>query len=245
MIAPSGRGKSGCHNSIKNDLRKLKGKDIVDNAAQVSNATTIAPGMYKLDPVILAPRDKNNRETHEYYLKHTMEQAAILREVVEQAKSQYSLDSASYSACMYVKLIQEFLGYVRDTFPDIHKPIKPSTSPSGSKPSGNTKNDRISRPPSSNEKNKVEVQSRNVKSCLNKKNYESNNVCNEHVKHSVEGAKVLCYICNECMFESNHAMYLIDHVKSMNVRAKSTSKKINHRKEWKPTGKVFNSVGYK
>ncbi|GKD00849.1 retrovirus-related pol polyprotein from transposon TNT 1-94 [Tanacetum coccineum] len=88
----------------------------------MSNAATIAPGMYKLDPIILAPKVKNNREAHEYYLKHTMEQAAILREVVEQAKSRNPLDSASYSACMYVKLIQELLGYVRDTCPNIHKP---------------------------------------------------------------------------------------------------------------------------
>ncbi|GJS05977.1 retrovirus-related pol polyprotein from transposon TNT 1-94 [Tanacetum coccineum] len=168
--------------NIKNNLSKLKGKDTVDNAVQMSNATIMAPGMYKLDQIILAPRVKNNRETHEYYLKHTMEQADILRE-----------------------LIQELLSYVRDTCPNIHKPseklvmvmpinkkntvrfadtaasssnmpkvtnrpllsstgVKPSTSASGSKPSGNTKNDRILRTPSSNEKNKVEVQSRKVKS---------------------------------------------------------------------------------
>ncbi|GJS68225.1 retrovirus-related pol polyprotein from transposon TNT 1-94 [Tanacetum coccineum] len=78
--------------ALKNDVRKFKGKDIVDNVAQVSNATTIAPGMYKLDPI------------------------------VEQATSLNPLDSASYSTCKYVKLIQEFLGYVRDTCPDIHKP---------------------------------------------------------------------------------------------------------------------------
>ncbi|GKB27537.1 hypothetical protein Tco_0866938 [Tanacetum coccineum] len=247
--------------------KKLKGKEIADNAAQVSNATTIAPGMYKLDLVILAPKVKNNREAHEYYLKHTMEQAAILREVVEQAKSRNPLDSASYSACMYVKLIQELLGYVRDTCPDIHKPseklvavtpinkkkivrfadtvtssgnipkvtnrpllsstgVNPSTSASGSKPSGNTKNDRIPRTPSSNEKNKVEVQSRKVKSSLNKRNSDSKNVCNEHVKHPVKGAKALCSVCNECFFDANHAMCLIDHVNSMNVRAKSASKKM-------------------
>ncbi|GKC40280.1 hypothetical protein Tco_1052664, partial [Tanacetum coccineum] len=94
---------------------KFKGNDIVDNAAQVLNATTIAPRMYKLDPVTLASKDKNNRETHIYYLKHTLEQAAILREIVEQAKSLNPSDSASYSACKYVKLIQELLGYVRDT----------------------------------------------------------------------------------------------------------------------------------
>ncbi|GJR38096.1 hypothetical protein Tco_1213780 [Tanacetum coccineum] len=108
--------------ALKNDFRKLKGKKIADNVAQVSNVTTISPGMYKLDPVILAPKVKNNREAHEYYLKHTMEQAAILKEVVEQAKSRNPLDSASYSAYMYVKMIQELLGYVRDTCPDIHKP---------------------------------------------------------------------------------------------------------------------------
>ncbi|GJU89444.1 retrovirus-related pol polyprotein from transposon TNT 1-94 [Tanacetum coccineum] len=108
--------------TLKNDLRKLKGKDIVDNAAQVSNATTIAPGMYKLDPVTLASKDKNNRKAHIYYLKHTMEQDVILREIVKQAKSLNPLDSASYSACKHVKLIQELLGYVRDTCPDIHKP---------------------------------------------------------------------------------------------------------------------------
>ncbi|GKF38418.1 hypothetical protein Tco_0118479, partial [Tanacetum coccineum] len=78
--------------------------------------------MYKLDPVTLAPKDKNNKETHINYLKHTMEQAAILKEIVDQAKSLNPLDSASYSACKYVKLVQEFLGYVRDTCPDIHKP---------------------------------------------------------------------------------------------------------------------------
>nr|GEZ02057.1 copia protein [Tanacetum cinerariifolium] len=139
--------------NIKNDLRKLKGKDTVDNAAQMSNATTMAPGMYKLDPIILVPQ------------------------VVEQTKSRNLLDSASYSACMYVKLIQELLG------------IKPFASASGSNPSVNTKNDKISRTPSSNEKNIVGVQSRKVKSKLNKQNSDSKNVCNEHVKHPVKGIK--------------------------------------------------------
>ncbi|GJV32073.1 retrovirus-related pol polyprotein from transposon TNT 1-94 [Tanacetum coccineum] len=193
---------------VKNDLRKFKGKDIVDDAAQMSNATTIAPGMYKLDPI------------------------------VEQAKLLNPLDSASYTVCKYVKLIQELLGYVRDTCPNIPTPrVKPSTSASGSKPLGNTKNNRISRTPSSNKKNKVEVQSRKVKSSLNKNNSDSKNVCNEHVKHPVKGAKALCSICNECLFDDNHVMCLVDHVNSINMRAKSATKKNKKRKEWKPTGK--------
>ncbi|GKF33064.1 hypothetical protein Tco_0106264 [Tanacetum coccineum] len=57
-----------------------------------------ALGRYKLDPLTLATKDKNNRETHIYYLKHTMEQVAILREIVEQAISLNPLDSAFYSA---------------------------------------------------------------------------------------------------------------------------------------------------
>ncbi|GJT55887.1 retrovirus-related pol polyprotein from transposon TNT 1-94 [Tanacetum coccineum] len=142
---------------------------ITDQSASLPVKIEALRELPKLDPVILAPKVKNNKEAHEYYLKHTMEQAAILRE-----------------------LIQELLGYVRDTCPDIHKPrVNPSTSGSGSKPSGNTKNDRILRKPSSNEKNKVEVQSRKVKSSLNKSNSESKNVCNEHVKHPVKGAKAL------------------------------------------------------
>ncbi|GJV92041.1 hypothetical protein Tco_1539854 [Tanacetum coccineum] len=166
-------------------------------------AATIAPGMYKVKLVILAPKVKNNREAHEYYLMHTMEQAAILRE-----------------------LIQELLGYIRDTCPDISQPSEklvvvtpinkkktvrfadtvtssgniPKVSnltsivsigvipfylvASGSKPSGNTKNDRISQTPSSNEKYKVE--------------------------HPVKGAQALCSVCNECLFDANHAICLID-----------------------------------
>ncbi|GJU35069.1 retrovirus-related pol polyprotein from transposon TNT 1-94 [Tanacetum coccineum] len=95
--------------TFKNDLRKFKGKYIVDNDAQVSNATTIAPGMYKLDPVTLAPKDKNNKETHIYYLKHTMKQVAILREIVEQAKLLNPLDSASYSVCKHELCFLEFV----------------------------------------------------------------------------------------------------------------------------------------
>nr|GEW09725.1 putative reverse transcriptase domain-containing protein [Tanacetum cinerariifolium] len=100
--------------------------------------------------------------------------------------------------------------------------VMASTSASRSQPLGNTKKYRISQQPSSIEKNKVESQSRKVKSSLNKKNYDSNNVCNEHVqlfvKHSVKNAKTTCSIYNECLFDFNPDMCLIDHVNNMNVR---------------------------
>nr|GEU87215.1 uncharacterized mitochondrial protein AtMg00810-like [Tanacetum cinerariifolium] len=48
--------------------------------------------------------------------------------------------------------------------------VEPSTSASGSQPSGNTKKDKIQRPPSSTQKNKVEAHPRTVKSSLKNKN---------------------------------------------------------------------------
>nr|GEU79832.1 reverse transcriptase domain-containing protein [Tanacetum cinerariifolium] len=46
------------------------------------------------------------------------------------------------------------------------KGVKPSTGGSGSQPSGNTKKDKIQRPPSSTQKNKIEAHPRTVKSSL-------------------------------------------------------------------------------
>ncbi|GKC82860.1 hypothetical protein Tco_1138577 [Tanacetum coccineum] len=106
--------------SLKNDLRKLKGKE-VENAAQIPIATTVAPGMFKLDLDPLAPRLLQNREAHIYYLKHTQEQADILQGIVEQAKAKQPLDNALDLACKHATRIQESLVYVRDTCPNAIK----------------------------------------------------------------------------------------------------------------------------
>ncbi|GJZ18451.1 retrovirus-related pol polyprotein from transposon TNT 1-94 [Tanacetum coccineum] len=79
--------------SLKNDLRKLKGKETVENAAQIPIATTVAPCMLKLDLDPLALRLLQNWEAHIYYLKHTQEQADILLGIVEQAKAKHTIDN--------------------------------------------------------------------------------------------------------------------------------------------------------
>ncbi|GKF03210.1 hypothetical protein Tco_0030133, partial [Tanacetum coccineum] len=73
--------------------------------------------------------------------------------------------------------------------------VNTTTSVSGSKPSGNTKKNR--RPPSSDQKNKVEEHPRKVKSSLNKMNSVSEPISNAHVKHFVRNAKFksICAIC--------------------------------------------------
>ncbi|GJV56926.1 hypothetical protein Tco_1457931 [Tanacetum coccineum] len=66
--------------TLKNDLRKLKGKALVDN---VVTKHTIAPEMLKINVEPINPRLLNNRTAYSDYLKHTQEEAAILREIVE------------------------------------------------------------------------------------------------------------------------------------------------------------------
>ncbi|GKA11983.1 retrovirus-related pol polyprotein from transposon TNT 1-94 [Tanacetum coccineum] len=134
-----------------------------------------------------------------------------------------------------------------------------------SKPSDNTKNNRISHTSSSNKINKVEDQSRSVKSRKNKKNHVNKPECNTGVmqymlnansvsepisnalvKHSVSNAKIesLCAIYNKCLFDASHTMCLIDHLNDMNVRNKAKSNRNKKRKKWKPTGKVFTKIRY-
>ncbi|GJQ92622.1 retrovirus-related pol polyprotein from transposon TNT 1-94 [Tanacetum coccineum] len=105
--------------------------------------------------------------------------------------------------------------------------VKPTISASGSNPLGNTKNNKIMRPPCSNQKNKVEDHSRKVKSSLNKKNSIFEPINNVLVKHYVRNAKFesMCAICNKCLFDANHDMCLVDFMNDVNVHSKSKSKR--------------------
>ncbi|GJU24230.1 hypothetical protein Tco_1162851 [Tanacetum coccineum] len=78
--------------SLKNNLRKLKRKEIVENVVHIPSATTIAPGMFKIDLVPLPPRLLKNRDAHIDYLRNTQEHANILQEIVEQATVKQPLD---------------------------------------------------------------------------------------------------------------------------------------------------------
>ncbi|GKD30493.1 retrovirus-related pol polyprotein from transposon TNT 1-94, partial [Tanacetum coccineum] len=206
--------------TLKNELRKLKGKHVVDTV--------------------------NNKDAHEVYIEKATKNTDTLCGFVERVRIQNPSKPLLESTCMFTKHVQELLVYVSQTCPispkpseklvavtptnkdkrvrfskpvtsssniakqtdslktkDSNKPlltstgVKPTTSVSGSKPSGNTKNNRITRPPSSNHKNKVEDHFRKVKSSLNKMNFVSKPVSNALVKYSVRNAKFksTCAIC--------------------------------------------------
>ncbi|GKG16516.1 hypothetical protein Tco_0361473, partial [Tanacetum coccineum] len=63
----------------------------------------LAPGMYAIDVEPIPPRNRNNREVHLDYLKHLKESVETLREIVEEARVEKSLDSSLPSARLYTK----------------------------------------------------------------------------------------------------------------------------------------------
>ncbi|GKE88351.1 hypothetical protein Tco_1565826 [Tanacetum coccineum] len=107
--------------ALKDESRKLKGKDLAHN---VVSKHTIDLEMLKIDVEYLNPRLLNNRSAHSDYLKHTQEEAAILREIVEQGRSQNPLNTSLDSACKYTKQIQELLVIIRQTCPSFNNSSK-------------------------------------------------------------------------------------------------------------------------
>ncbi|GJS30083.1 retrovirus-related pol polyprotein from transposon TNT 1-94 [Tanacetum coccineum] len=191
-------------------------QDLVHTAV---NSLVAIVDYQSLEPI--SPKLLQNREAHVDYLKHTHEHADTLREIVEQAMALKPLDSDLDSACKFDIQIQDLLVYVRATCPIASKQrVISSTSASGSKPPGNTKKNRISRPTSTNKKNKVEDHLRSIKSSLNKKNHVSEPVCDANVKHSILNAnsKLICATCNECMFDAIHYLCVLDYLNDVNVR---------------------------
>ncbi|GJT56291.1 hypothetical protein Tco_0991345 [Tanacetum coccineum] len=231
--------------ALKNDLRKLKGKDLAD---KVVTKPTIDPKMLKIDVEYLNPRLLNNRSVHSNYIKHTQEEAATLREIVEQGKSQNPLNTSLDSALAVtpknkdkrVKFTEPVTssGYTitKTAYTSnivSNKPmlsstgVKPSTSASGSQPSGNTKKDKIRKTPSSTQMNKVEAHPRKVKSSFKNKDRAVQPKGTAHVQHSKRNAnsKLKCVKCNGCMLSDNHDLCVLDFIN--NVNAHKESKSIN------------------
>ncbi|GJS10804.1 retrovirus-related pol polyprotein from transposon TNT 1-94 [Tanacetum coccineum] len=86
--------------ALKDDLRKLKGKALVDNAITKHN---IDLEMLKTDVEPITPKLLNKRIAHSAYIKHTQEEAAVLRDLVEHVKANYPLNHSLESAFRKVK----------------------------------------------------------------------------------------------------------------------------------------------
>ncbi|GJZ70851.1 hypothetical protein Tco_0634702, partial [Tanacetum coccineum] len=134
--------------SLKNDLRKLKGKEIVENVVHIPSANTIAPGMFKLDLEPLPPRSCPNE-----IIPNTRKVAVTPMNNVKKVRFAKPLTSSSNS-----KQVESSNTSDSNTLVLSSIGVKYSTRNCRSKPPGNKKNGRISQTPSRNKKNKVEAQ---------------------------------------------------------------------------------------
>ncbi|GKA52243.1 retrovirus-related pol polyprotein from transposon TNT 1-94 [Tanacetum coccineum] len=103
--------------ALKDDLKKLKGKALVNNAVMKH---TIDPEMLKIDVEQITSTLLNKKTAHSAYIKHTQEEATVLRDLVKHVKSKYPLDHSLESACTYAKLIQELLTHISKTCPSVN-----------------------------------------------------------------------------------------------------------------------------
>ncbi|GKA39031.1 retrovirus-related pol polyprotein from transposon TNT 1-94 [Tanacetum coccineum] len=248
--------------ALKDELRKLKGKALVDNAV---TKHTIDTEMLKNDVEPITLNFLNNRTTHCAYIKHTQEEDAVLRDLVEHVKANYLLDHPLESACRYTKRIQDLLINISKTCPSINNSgeklvaVTPKNKDKRVRfiesvtSSGNT---NIKIASSSNlVSNKPMLSSTGVKlSTSASRSKPSGNTKKvkiqqtprtANVQHSKLNAnpKLKCVKCNDCMISDNHDLFVLDFINNVNARIKSKSaKKNSKRKFWKPTGKVLKSV---
>ncbi|GJX90598.1 hypothetical protein Tco_0343924 [Tanacetum coccineum] len=85
--------------NLRKHIESVKGENVVENDLPQNKAQVIAPGIYKLDLELLSPNVLKNRDAHIDYIKHTRENADILRELVEHVRALRPLDSDLDSVC--------------------------------------------------------------------------------------------------------------------------------------------------
>ncbi|GJW60141.1 retrovirus-related pol polyprotein from transposon TNT 1-94 [Tanacetum coccineum] len=103
--------------ALKNDLRKLKGKALVVNDVTKHPSD---PKMLKIDVEPITLKLLNKQTAHSAYIKHTQEEATVLKDLVEHVKLKHPLDQSLESACRYAKLVQELPTNISKTCPSIN-----------------------------------------------------------------------------------------------------------------------------
>nr|GEW14114.1 hypothetical protein [Tanacetum cinerariifolium] len=98
--------------ALKETLSKLKGKNVINEVVPLHS---IDPELLMIDAAPLAPKLRKNRTAHTDYIKHTLEEAATLREIVESERLVNPLNTSLDYACKYTKRIQELLLILQQT----------------------------------------------------------------------------------------------------------------------------------
>nr|GFC91099.1 hypothetical protein [Tanacetum cinerariifolium] len=101
---------------LKEQLNKLKGKAVLTEAVSLN---PIDPALLQVDVALLVPKLCKNRTAHTDYIRHTQEEAATLREIVESERLLSPLNTSLAYACKYTRRIQELLMILQQTCPSI------------------------------------------------------------------------------------------------------------------------------
>nr|GFB99157.1 hypothetical protein [Tanacetum cinerariifolium] len=102
--------------SLKEQLNKLKGKAVLTEAVFLN---PIDPALLQVDVASLVPKLRKNRTAHPDYIRHTQDEAATLREIVESERLLSLLNTSLAYACKYTRRIQELLMILQQTCPSI------------------------------------------------------------------------------------------------------------------------------
>ncbi|GKC71170.1 retrovirus-related pol polyprotein from transposon TNT 1-94, partial [Tanacetum coccineum] len=229
---------------LKDDLRKLKGKALVYN--DVTKHPSY-PEMLKIDVEPITLKLLNKKTAHSAYIKHTQEEAAVLKDLVDHVKANYPLDHTLDSAYRYTKLIHDLLTNIGKTCHRINNSreklvvVTPKnkykrvrfTEPFTS--SGNT----ITKTASTSNlvSNKPMLSSTGVKQSTSAsgsqpsgntkkdKNWQIPRIA--YMQHSKLNAnsKLKCVKCNGYMLSDNHDLCVLDFINNVNARNKSKSVK--------------------
>nr|GEV93345.1 uncharacterized mitochondrial protein AtMg00810-like [Tanacetum cinerariifolium] len=218
---------------------------------------------YAIDIQPIPPRQRNNRVVHHDYLNRLRDTLDTLREIVEVARSKRPSDNNLDYACVYTKRSQELFENVSSSCPKatIHQKllskkvqktnihilystgVSNATKARRSQPKSNTMQDRAL-PANGVPKKKVEDHHRNNKSNLSKKNCVD---LSTSVRRTVfnTNSNSLFKTCNECISSINHDQCVDNFLKFSNTSPVRTIWRVKQVKQtWKPTGKVFTTVGH-
>ncbi|GJR45079.1 retrovirus-related pol polyprotein from transposon TNT 1-94 [Tanacetum coccineum] len=174
----------------------------------------------------ITPKLLNKRTAHSSYIKHTQEEALVLRDIVEHVKANYPQDPLLESAFRsYRGKRTRNLGLPNHSLPQ--KTLERITKK-------RTKNKA-----SSNSKNKVEAHPRNVNSSLNKRNRTVQVIGSASVQNSKQQVNYDSVYVNsdDCMSSDN--LCVSNSMNDVKFRAKSKKRK-SKKNIWKPTGKIGN-----
>nr|GFB86857.1 hypothetical protein [Tanacetum cinerariifolium] len=102
--------------ALKEQLNKLKGKSVLTKAVSLN---PIDPALLQVDVAPLVPKLRKNRTALTDYIRHTQEEAATLKEIVESERLLSPLNTSLPYACKYTRRIQELLMTHQQTCPSI------------------------------------------------------------------------------------------------------------------------------